>query len=123
MSQSEFAEKLDMKTTTYQNLENGSRDQTISYDEIENIARKLGISVFEFLPNLPAINTNQNKGNGGAGIVMGDLIYNASTDETVQKLTQENMILKERLEHVEDKNRLLENQLQLLQNLLSDNRV
>ena len=119
-SQAEFAEKLGLKTTTYQNLENGNRDETISYDEIENLARKLGISVFEFLPNLPAINTNQNKGNGGAGIVMGDLIYNASTDETAKNLTQENILLQEKLHHSEEKIRLLEEQITWLKRLLPE---
>jgi len=75
LSQAEFAEKLGK--ATYQELERGTRDKTVSFDELSDIAQKLNISIWELIPELPAVNNNHNQWTGG-GIIFGTLIYNAS---------------------------------------------
>jgi transcriptional regulator with XRE-family HTH domain len=109
LSQAEFAEKLGK--ATYQELERGTRDKTVSFDELSDIAQKLNISIWELIPELPAVNNNHNQWTGG-GIIFGTLIYNASPDDSQHALLTENAVLKEKIAGLEEQLRLMQKLLE-----------
>jgi transcriptional regulator with XRE-family HTH domain len=114
MSQEEFAELLGMSTSAYARLE---RNETIpDLHQISRICETLKVPIQDFLPDTATFQTHND--HGQIGCVFGTIYYYNCKDSTIINLEHELTFVKEKPAHSEEKVRLLESQVQLLQNLL-----
>jgi transcriptional regulator with XRE-family HTH domain len=112
----QMAGLLSIHPSSYSRLERN--ETSADFVTLVRYAETLGVPIHDFLPELTAFNNNNHHTHAGASIIFGNLIYHASSDETLYHLEQELTLVKEKLAHWEEKVRLLESQVQLLQNLL-----
>jgi len=112
MSQVEFAKLLDMSQSTYNRLENG--ENKVDLDQLFHISQRLELPLYDFLPD--NLNFYNNNTNCQGGVMFGNIVNNHYTDDHA---SGEISLLREKLTHAEDKIRLLENQVSLLNQLLA----
>jgi len=112
LTQEGIAAILGMDDASYGRLE---RNETqADFNTIIRFAEKLNVPIHEFLPELTSICNNDNHGLAGASasIVFGNVIYNASPDDTHHSLLTENAVLKEKIAGLEEQLRLMQKLLE-----------
>lgn len=115
MNQEDFANLLGVSTSAYARMERNETSPDLS--QILRWSEILNVPVQEFLPE--NITFQANNENGNVGIVLGNVNYYTENNDVVKELEAENLRLRQEIRFLEEKNTLLQNQVEDYRKLLS----
>jgi len=115
MNQDDFANLLGVSTSAYARMERNETSPDLS--QILRWSEILNVPVQEFLPE--NITFQANNENGNVGIVLGNVNYYTEKTEVMKELETENQRLRQEIRFLEEKNTLLQNQVDDYRRIMS----
>ncbi len=119
LNQVDMAELLGVSSATYSRMERS--ETSVELEQIVQFANLLGIPPQEFLPHNMTVNGYNHSQKGQVGVVIGNVYHNLNETDIVKELQHEIELKDKEIQFMSEKIKLLENQIEILNQLVNTN--